>query len=52
MGATKKMCTFKKSENGAKTYIGNCSNYPKCVDSENIGGLDFQYLSKINISTS
>ena len=48
MGATKKMCTsFKKCENGVKTYFRNCSNYSKCLDSEIIGGLYFIDLLNI-----
>ena len=42
MGATKKMCPLlTKSENSAKTYFRNCSNYPNCLDFEIIGGLYF-----------
>ena len=37
---------LKKSENGAKTYFRNCSNYPKCLDSEIIGGLYFLSISQ------
>ena len=37
----KRCAPLKKSENGAKTYFRNCSNYSKSLDSEIIGGLYF-----------
>ena len=39
MGATKKICKFiLETENCAKSYFRNFSNYPKCLNHEIIGG--------------
>ena len=47
LGATKKICSFiLETENCAKSYFGNCPNYPNCLNPEIIGGPYFTETHK------